>query len=328
MTPYMTRYCDDGNVASDNFSTCGWQLPGGAKLNTSLDVFSMTSYLPNLNGDMPYTDVLKLVFMGTEAQSGPPLNYNPWARQCTLQYCTQTFNASVTNGTLTESVSSTGLNTTVLSTANSTTDTPAVIKAPDGTSYIVTEAAMLGTQSWFSSLFADGRATRANMSAHLDDTSVIVNLTVGISSGTTYFDNDVVQTFYWDYYEYASGLDKAMSDLATSMTVAFRSFGGDEMINGTEWSMETYVHVRWAWISLPLVVLALTIVFLVVVIWENHRCGTDLWKSSAIALLFHGLDTDTEKHFTADSLNDIKKEAKDVKVQLEVDDDGRMLLRM
>jgi hypothetical protein len=101
---------------------------------------------------------------------------------------------------------------------------------------------MLGIQSWFFTLFTNGSASRNSSFQGLDPAAlIVVNLTVGISSGTTYFDTDIVQTFYWDYYQYVNGLSMAMSDLATSMTTAFRSFHGAVPISGMATRVETYV---------------------------------------------------------------------------------------
>lgn len=42
MSAFMTRYCVGGTPPGGDMSKCGWQLPSGAVLNTSADVFSMT----------------------------------------------------------------------------------------------------------------------------------------------------------------------------------------------------------------------------------------------------------------------------------------------
>ncbi|KAK7749901.1 hypothetical protein SLS53_000483 [Cytospora paraplurivora] len=47
-----------------------------------------------------------------------------------------------------------------------------------------------------------------------------------------FFDTDIVQEFYWNYYEYPTGLDMLMSDLGISLTVAFRSLCGQEPVAG------------------------------------------------------------------------------------------------
>ena len=323
LTPYMTRYCANDSSTDTDFSKCGWEVPQGARLNSSADVFSMTSQIPNSSGDMPYTTLLKLIFMGTEAQNGPPLNYNPWAKQCTLQYCLQSFNSSVANGVLRESITTTTLNATVLSTLNAST-IPVTLTAPDNTTYLISSGAMLGIRSWFSTLFAPGSATRSPSPA-----PIAVNFTVGISSGPTYFASDIVQTFYWDYYEYATGLDTAMSDLATAMTVAFRSFNGAVPVRGVAYSFESYVHVRWAWITLPVLVVVLAAAFLASAVWQSRRGRVGVWKSSALAVLFCGIDDRVRAVFDgARGLQEGKRRARGVRVRLGNEGEGDTLLRL
>ena len=272
--------------------------------------------------------------MGTEAQNGPPLNYNPWATQCTLAYCLQTFNSSVINGVITENVTQTIANSSVVDIVHTNASVPVSLTAPDNTTYIIGEGAMLGIKSWFGTLFGSGSATRNDSltSSTRSDDTVVVNLTVGISSGTTYFDSDIIQTFYWDYYEYATGLEDAISDLATSMTVAFRSFNGAVPVKGQAFTFETYVHVRWAWITLPVLVVVLTGFFLAAAIFRSSRTKTKLWKSSALAMLFYGLDGEARKVFKRPgSLEEKKMWAKRVRVKLEDDgekgEEGSNLLR-
>jgi hypothetical protein len=45
MSDFMERFCLNGVPADGNKTTCGWQLPNGAKLNTSAQVFSMTPFV-------------------------------------------------------------------------------------------------------------------------------------------------------------------------------------------------------------------------------------------------------------------------------------------
>ncbi|KAE8448337.1 hypothetical protein EG329_009581 [Mollisiaceae sp. DMI_Dod_QoI] len=325
VTSMMSRYCADGQPNDGDFSACGWQLPNGAKLNASTDVFSMTSLLPSPYGILPYTTILQLFFMGTEAQSGPPLNYNPWATQCTLEYCVQTLETAVVDGKLSQNVTKTTTNATTVDINTTQGKLPVSINSPNGSSLFISEAAALGIQSWFSTLFTNGTASRNSTPGVVTDQSVVVNLTVGISSGTTYFDSDIVQTFYWDYYEYTNGVGKAMSDLATAMTVAFRSFNGVNAIPGVAFGMETHLHVRWSWIVVPVLVVFGTIVFLALVTFNARQHKVLLWKSNALAVMFCGigLDHDARKLFRGKkSLNERVDVAKYVRVRL--DEQGNM----
>ncbi|KAF8854095.1 hypothetical protein BDZ45DRAFT_50013 [Acephala macrosclerotiorum] len=326
VTSMMSRYCENGVPANGSYSECGWQLPNGSKLNSSTDVFSMTTMLPSPFGLLPYSTILQLFFMGTEAQSGAPLNYNPWAKQCTLEYCVETIEAAVTDGKLSQNVTATTKNTTTVDVGTTKGNIPVSIRAPNTSSSVfISEAAALGIQSWFATLFTNGSASRNSTVGVTNDQSVVVNLTVGISSGTTYFDSDIVQTFYWDYYEYTDGIGKAMTDLATAMTVAFRSFNGVNQIPGTALGMEVHLHVRWSWIVVPVLVVFSTMLFLALVTFNARRHKVPLWKSNTLAVMFCGvgLDHDARKLFRGkQNLHERVDVAKHVRVRL--DEQGNM----
>ncbi|KAK6221948.1 hypothetical protein LQW54_001168 [Pestalotiopsis sp. IQ-011] len=334
LTPYMTRYC-----AASSTDDCGWQVPQGPSyLNSSADVFSMTPLIPSLaGGDMPHSTILKLVFLGTEAKDGLAGELKPWARQCTLSACLQTLDAGVRNGALSENVTARVVNQTVVDMSSSQEqggDLASYVTGRDGEAYVVGAEALLSMRGWFSTLFAAGRAVRttADETRTITDDSnsaVVVNLTVGISSGVTFFDSDIVTAFYWNYYEYQDddGIGMLMSDVATSMTVAFRSFMGAVPVAGTAISMESFVHVRWGFAVLPIVVVVATALFLMAAIYRTRQSDTKALKSSALAMLFHGLDEDIRSQFgSVRNLGEKKRQARVVKVQLD-ESDGKSLLR-
>ncbi|KAF2675658.1 hypothetical protein K458DRAFT_324127, partial [Lentithecium fluviatile CBS 122367] len=88
--------------------------------------------------------------------------------------------------------------------------------------------------------------------------------------------------------------------LATTMTNTIRR-SSKLMATGKSFSEETYVEVRWAWLSLPVGLLMLTLVFLVATIvrtsLELDRVG--VWKNSSIATLLYGLPDDMQRKITA-----------------------------
>ncbi|GME48376.1 putative acid phosphatase protein [Neofusicoccum parvum] len=324
MTEYMSRYCANGTPEDGNMTSCGWSLPSGAVLNSSSEVFSMTSLFPSAYSQMPYSTIMKLIFMGTESQSGLAGALEPWATQCTLSACVQTISSSITNGELSENITHTVTNDTVPVGGSVASLDPVLIGSAHGNgTYLISMEAMLGMRSWFGELFANGSAARndrfINQTIDTGD-AVLVNLTVGISSGTTFFDSDIVQAFYWNYYEYPGGIDMLMRDLAVSVTVSFRSFLGAVEVLGLALSIESFVHVRWGFVAAPVLAVLLTAAFLGVAMYRSWRCGARLWKSSALAMLLHGLDGDARGRFEATEVLEVqKREAKGVKVQL---DDG------
>jgi len=334
MTQYMTRYCQDGTPSDGNMTECGWQLPDGAAyLNKSSDVFSMTSSFPSSYGDMPYATIMKLTFMGTESQTTPDV-LNPWALQCGLAACIQTLSSSVINGYLSENITASTTNGIIVDISGGNTDSniPISLTSPTtNTTFTLAMGAKLALESWFSDLFRNGSAARnaQALNQSITDGNVIVNLTVGVSSGETFFDTDIVTAFYWNYYEYPSGIPLLMEDLAVSMTVAMRSFAGAVPHAGLAMSYESFVQVRWAFITVPVVIVVLTAIFLAAAVWRSEQSRTKLWKSSALAMLFHGLDADTRARIGSEgSLGEKKRRARDVRVQLDEGSEAGSLLRV
>ncbi|KAK1781418.1 hypothetical protein QBC45DRAFT_57033 [Copromyces sp. CBS 386.78] len=382
MTEYMTRYCPPGGLLDsasddDQEELCGWQLPlpsGMAKLNSSAEVFGMTSLFPgsgsgsSSTGDATYSTIMKLIFMGTETNATGPGVLSPWATQCTLSVCLQTLSSNITNGFLHETPLSDPItNDTVLSLSSSSSSSssrssaqesdlaPLTIQSPTNSSlqYSMSMQSIMAMQSWFSQLFANGTASRnpsyinKTTSGDTNPGHIVVNLTVGISSGETFFDTDIVQAFYWNYYEYPSssppaqargarahaananmnmhpgapkGLEMLLSDLSVSLTSTFRTLVGVP-ITGTALSVETYVSVRWGFVALPVVAVLLAAGFLALAAWETKRSGASLWKTSALAMLFHGLDEDARERFEdLRSLEAKKRESRNVRVRLSAEE--------
>jgi hypothetical protein len=140
--------------------------------------------------------------------------------------------------------------------------------------------ALLSIRGWFSAIFTNGSATRTTSdftrSVTDPDRAVVVNLPVGISSGETFFDTDIVTAFYWNYYEYADGIDMLMSDLAISMTTAFRAFNGAVETSGKSTTVGSYVHVRWGFEVLPIAAVVATLIFLLAAMTMTHTSGTQV----------------------------------------------------
>jgi Protein of unknown function (DUF3176) len=60
---------------------------------------------------------------------------------------------------------------------------------------------------------------------------------------------------------------------------------------------QTCVHIRWAFLAYPAVLVLLAIIFFICMVFETRRGQTSRhdWKSSPLALLFHGLDREALK---------------------------------
>ncbi|KAF2219619.1 hypothetical protein BDZ85DRAFT_276095 [Elsinoe ampelina] len=314
MSQIMTRYCQEGVPEDGNVTSCGWELPGrSASLNTSSDVFSMTPTFGASTGSLPYSTLMRLTFMGTESRTFSDV-LNPWAQQCTLSACIQTLQSSVTNGILTERLLSTQTNTTVISSVSTSNPPPLTLTSPTtNTTFLLASGSKLALEAWFSTLFRSGSATRSTPPP-IQNGNVLVNLTVGVSSGMTFFDTDITTAFYWMYYEHPSGIERLMSDLATSMTVAMRSFVGAVPHEGQAWAWQSFVHVRWGFVAVPVATVVLTGLFLGLAVWRSRRGGVEVWKSSALALLCFGLDGEAREMVGTGRLGERARRAKGVSV--------------
>jgi hypothetical protein len=66
---------------------------------------------------------------------------------------------------------------------------------------------------------------------------------------------------------------------------------------GSAISQEVYVHVRWRWIILPVVLQVFTILLFVLTVFHSHRVGAPVWKSSLLPIWYHT----TEKSYSQDN---------------------------
>ena len=98
-----------------------------------------------------------------------------------------------------------------------------------------------------------------------------------------------------------------------------------EPVLGKVWATETYVHVRWVWLILPMALAPASMLFLLTAIWPSGKHSIGIWKSSGLATLFHGLES-------ASYANDLHRQSemedisKELTVQLLRNSDGTQKL--
>lgn len=123
-----------------------------------------------------------------------------------------------------------------------------------------------------------------------------------------------------------------MDRLAASLTVAFLEQTGANIVSpmtGSLGAIEQYIHVRWAWLSLPAAVIALGISFLIMTIAETDRLKIKIWKTSSLALLYHGLDGPPENPALLNKTSEMEDNAMEFKVRLgRTSENGWQLLRV
>jgi hypothetical protein len=99
-----------------------------------------------------------------------------------------------------------------------------------------------------------------------------------------------------------NNVTRHLERMATAITDAIRSSTSMEMVQGVAYSKETFVSIRWAWLSFPLLLLLLSLVFLVATIMKTSgNGGTAVWKTSAMPTLIYSLPKETQSQFASTS---------------------------
>lgn len=122
-----------------------------------------------------------------------------------------------------------------------------------------------------------------------------------------------------------NGLDHTMGKIASSLTRSAMKHSNTQ-VNGTISSAKVYVSVNWAWITLPAALQALGVTFLVLTILTNRRRRLQLWKTSLLAVLFHGLDgwrSVDDRHAT---VSQMEWDAQGLEVELKAAGEGKDLM--
>ncbi len=105
--------------------------------------------------------------------------------------------------------------------------------------------------------------------------------------------------------------------LAKAMTSVMRSTPGQSKVPGAAYYKETYISVRWEWLTFPLLLLVLSLVFLVsTIIKTSEDTGAGIWKTSTMPALIFGLPQETQAQFANSSTWNSAQETKKVRIRL------------
>ena len=237
---------------------------------------------------------------------------DPTAAECVLYFCVKTFQATVQGGVLTETVTSTWYSKSATNPEYNYTLSPPACSRGENCSFNIDVYSFDALGYWLPTLLTG---------------SVTGDI------GETSFSSDVAQALYtsmttWDpalnnYNPYL--LNATMANLATSMTNNIRQYNYGGPASGVAWKIETVIEVRWAWMALPLSLVLLTVVFLVAAMLQSAH--QQVWKSSSLALLFHGLGNDVRSRLgPLEKLDQMVETAGQVNVRLRRTDEGRRFI--
>lgn len=97
--------------------------------------------------------------------------------------------------------------------------------------------------------------------------------------------------------------------------------GRSDVAVGQAWQYVVLVKIRWQWLSLPLLLLVFSLMFLVATVVRSTKDQDNIgiFKTSALAILFNGLGEDVQDHVGSGSnkMGYTRERAKDMKVKLD-----------
>lgn len=268
----------------------------------------------------------------SEADSTCPFTWStPFAVECALSFCVQSYTASVENNVLREHVVS-----------QFSKRSPFAVEGDSDTYVLVPETCVVdGKSRNMASLFGN----YPNNTDYLElfnlqnetNTYVLRNCVYAVQyetrkiitkylqnylNGTAMadasklsdftFQPETMQSLFNHGNASLQTVGNIFANLAISMSNSIRQSGG-ELAQGLTYKNEVYIHVRWAWLALPISLVLLGIIFLAITI--SQSANVDIWKSSSLALLYHGLQ-DGQHHDAVDSIQEMEELAKDHQVTL------------
>lgn len=116
-------------------------------------------------------------------------------------------------------------------------------------------------------------------------------------------------------------LQTYIDGLTNALTAVVRQHGDSPAITqvkGTAYASRTCVRVRWPWLYLPAALLVFAAFFLAMTIWTTTRRQEVAWKSSPLALLFHGFNRNVaDRYSSVVSIEEMKEVAQSIDTRLE-----------
>lgn len=109
------------------------------------------------------------------------------------------------------------------------------------------------------------------------------------------------------------GFASIMSDIAASFTKLGLDSSTDT-VSGTVQVSKVFVSIQWYWLILPAVLVILGAIFFIGTTTTNRKAKMPLWKSSALAPFYHGLEKLEENEFESSSIMETTAEGENVRL--------------
>jgi hypothetical protein len=258
--------------------------------------------------------ILDALVSAVEGPESAYQNKTPTIHECVLLWCVQTIESSYDLGTYREEVLSSYHNTTIGPSPWVSWDIPkeegggvwveytenVTIKRPhanpdtNSTIYDLEYGANNVTASTFMNIFDDFFPATYTV----DNISAIPRLRY-----KNYPDAPSQRYLTWSPWLASNNITNYMERLATAMTNIVRSLTtSNQMLEGEAFYTEKYVQIQWEWLTFPLLLLILSLVFLASTIIKTSKdTSTGIWKTSAMPTLIYSLPKEAQSQFTSSS---------------------------
>ena len=128
-------------------------------------------------------------------------------------------------------------------------------------------------------------------------------------------ETDFVTSNFIAAFNASSNISMTMDNIATALTNYVRDSSSITVV-GQAGQVQIYVQVIWPWIILPAFLVVAGTGFLMLAMLETKRRGACIWKTSELSLLFHGLkDLDQELH-ALHPLSEMEHAASEIRVKM------------
>lgn len=267
----------------------------------------------------------------------------PWATECVVLWCVKTIESSYHHAEYTEKITDYFINKTVgpdpwvqIKVEHPLEDRPDavqyiyfqdIILSPDAKNESLTYGASNDTAFNILTIFdtylpsmetvnINGSNEFALQVKHKDPSSS-PDVSTPVMKYRTRFKSPYERVFYNNPWRAPRNITKHMEDLATTMTNIIRMISKDN-VTGRAYSEETYVEVRWPWLSLPVGLLLMTFIFLVATIMRTskEKDNVGVWKTSAIATLLYGLPDNLQRKIASQADGTPRAKAKELNVRM------------
>jgi hypothetical protein len=256
----------------------------------------------------------------------------PLVHECILSWCVQTIHSSYDWGKYSEIVTSTNLNITA---------------EPSTWPW---EAFEVENSLDIDLFYTQNITFELPTSEYPRSNGTVFNTTYGVNNVTAFKIMMILEDFFPSYYTVANASSDAvlrfkdfpegpstryldvnawqapnnlthhMERLAQALTNVMRSSSSKLMTPGEAYNKENYVSVRWEWITLPIGLLLIALIFFAATVTKSasERDRVGVWKTSAYATLLYGLPDDMQEKITrSGSTGTPRAKAKELKVKLQ-----------